>query len=77
MITRLIYGVHRVLGMLLSLFFLMWFLTGIVMIYHGFPSASNAEKMQTMDVLQADLQSLDSIQKNGDRARQHQFDGCV
>lgn len=63
MINRLIYGVHRVLGMLLSLFFLMWFLTGIVMIYHGFPSASNAEKMQTMDVLQAGLQSFDSIQK--------------
>ena len=64
MINRLIYGVHRVLGTVLSIFFLMWFLTGIVMIYHGFPSASNAEKMQTMDVLQAGLQPFDSVKCN-------------
>lgn len=47
--------------MLLSVMFLMWFLTGIVMIYHGFPSASNAEKMQTLDVLPVDLLPIDAV----------------
>ncbi len=31
---------HRILGTALSLAFLMWFLSGMVMIYSGFPRAN-------------------------------------
>ncbi len=34
--------IHRILGLLLCLLFLMWFVSGIVMIYHQFPRASQA-----------------------------------
>jgi len=39
MFSRIMFTIHRVLGTLLSVLFLMWFVSGIVMIYHGFPSA--------------------------------------
>lgn len=38
MLTRLFIKTHRILGTLLSILFLMWFVTGIVMIYHHYPS---------------------------------------
>lgn len=38
MLTKVMYTIHRVLGTLLSALFVMWFVSGIVMIYHSFPS---------------------------------------
>ena len=38
MLTKIMYTIHRVLGTLLSALFVMWFISGIVMIYHTFPS---------------------------------------
>lgn len=34
---------HRILGTVLSLLFLVWFLSGFVMIYHGFPNIGTKE----------------------------------
>jgi hypothetical protein len=39
----------------------MWFLTGIVMIYHRFPSASRDEKLAKMEPLAGGMPALDSI----------------
>ena len=44
MFRKLIYSTHRILGTLLSILFLMWCLTGFVLIYHTFPSANKKEK---------------------------------
>ena len=59
MINRIIYSLHRILGTLLSILFLMWFLTGIVMIYHGFPSANREEKLAKLGNIQDE--SLPSV----------------
>ena len=39
---------HRYLGMAGGLLMLMWFLTGIVMMYVGFPRVSDGERMRTL-----------------------------
>lgn len=54
--------IHRILGSLLSILFLVWFLSGLVMIYHTFPRADRADKRAKMDYLRvADLPSLQTI----------------
>lgn len=61
LIDRIIRTVHRITGTLLSLLFLMWFLTGIVMMYHKFPSASREEKMSKMEPLTDSLPTITSL----------------
>jgi len=39
----------------------MWFISGLVMIYHTFPRAGQPEKLARMDFLTPDLPSLDEI----------------
>lgn len=51
MIHRSIRFIHRILGTLLSILFLVWFLSGMVMIYHTFPRVSLEEKIRKMDYL--------------------------
>ncbi len=54
---RLILRIHRMLGTVLSILFLMWFLSGMVMMYHSYPSLSNeariahAEQIESCDTL--------------------------
>lgn len=48
MMKKLIYTTHRILGTLLSVLFLMWFLSGFVMLYHGFPYISLQERYNQM-----------------------------
>ncbi len=61
-ITKLMLTIHRILGSLLSILFLVWFLSGLVMIYHTFPRADRADKRAKMDYLRAaDLPSLQTI----------------
>lgn len=45
------YTIHRILGTLLSILFLVWFLSAFVMMYHGFPRASQSEKIERQDYL--------------------------
>lgn len=44
MIKRFIYSFHRILGTCLSILFLMWFLTGFVMMYHSFPKLTEKDR---------------------------------
>jgi len=61
-ITKLMLTIHRILGSLLSILFLVWFLSGLVMIYHTFPRADRADKRAKMDYLEVtDLPPLQSI----------------
>lgn len=43
---------HQVLGTLLSLVFLMWFISGLVMMYHYYPSASVQDNLEHMNALE-------------------------
>lgn len=58
---RLLYIIHRWLGILLSLFMAMWFFSGVVMMYVGYPKLSFSEKL-------AALPKLDSTQCCADLA---------
>ena len=61
MITKLMYTIHRVLGTLLSILYLVWFLSAFVMMYHGFPRASQAEKLEKLEPLSPSLPSVGEI----------------
>ena len=50
-ITKLMYSLHRILGKLLCILFLMWFLSAFVMMYHRFPRVSAKEKLQKQELL--------------------------
>lgn len=58
-LTKIMQWTHKVLGTLLSIFFLAWFLSGLVMIYHTFPRVRPADLRDKMDLLSE--QSLPSI----------------
>ena len=60
-ITKLMYSIHRILGTLLCILFLMWFLSAFVMMYHRFPSVSAKEKMQKLEMLSQAGDSLPDI----------------
>lgn len=61
MLKKILYSTHRVLGTVLSILFLMWFLSGFVMIYHTFPKVAHQDKYLHMDALSGNIQSPDSV----------------
>lgn len=61
MFTKIFRKIHQVLGLLLSILFLMWFISGIVMIYHSFPKVSPKLKSEKQEVLLVNLPSVDSL----------------
>ena len=48
---RWLYLVHRWLGMLLCAFFAMWFISGVVMMYVGYPKLTPAERLERLPTL--------------------------
>ena len=48
---RWLYLVHRWLGVLLCAFFAMWFLSGVVMMYVGYPKLTPAERLKRLPTL--------------------------
>lgn len=60
-ITKLMYSIHRILGTLLCILFLMWFLSAFVMMYHRFPRVSAREKLQRLETLSQAGDSLPDI----------------
>lgn len=51
---RFILTTHRILSLAFSILFTMWFLSGLVMIYHTFPKVTMADRWSRMDHLNAD-----------------------
>ncbi len=45
---------HKITGSVLSLLFLVWFISGIVLIFEGFPHASRKERFEHLSVLSKD-----------------------
>nr|WP_315251620.1 PepSY domain-containing protein [uncultured Duganella sp.] len=50
---RLLFLMHRWLGIVLCLFFAMWFCSGMVMMYVGYPKLTDAERLQHLPPLPA------------------------
>lgn len=49
------------MGLILSILFLMWFVSGIVMIYHSFPKVNQKLKLETQETLPGDIVPVDSL----------------
>ena len=45
------FKVHRILGIFLSILFLMWFVTGIVMMYHTYPKVDKSQELKYAEVI--------------------------
>lgn len=50
---RMLYLLHRWLGIVLCLFMAMWFFSGVVMMYVGYPKLTSSERLAALPVLDA------------------------
>ena len=50
---RWLFLVHRWLGVVVCAFFAMWFISGVVMMYVGYPKLTEAERLQHLPPLDA------------------------
>lgn len=57
-LKRLLFLVHRWLGVVLCAFFAMWFVSGVVMMYVGYPKLTTAERLRHLPELAADATLL-------------------
>ena len=61
-VTKVMQGIHKVLGIALGILFLVWFFSGLVMIYHTFPSVNEYDRLKKMDPLSpVGLPSIESL----------------
>ena len=61
MFRKILFNFHKILGILLSLLFLIWFLSGFVMIYHGFPKVSEQDRIAKKNVISGILPGTDDV----------------
>ena len=60
-LSRLFLCIHRVLGLVLSILFLVWFLSGMVMMYRTYPSVSEQQRMAHAERLK-ECEAISSLQ---------------
>ena len=58
---RWLYLVHRWLGVLLCAFFAMWFVSGVVMMYVGYPKLTQAERLAHLPPLRSATQGPERL----------------
>ncbi len=56
--ARFLYSLHRITGTVIALFFLMWFISGLVLIYHRFPRVDKAVQYEKMETLPSSLPDI-------------------
>jgi hypothetical protein len=72
-IKRHLFLTHRWLGIVLSLFVLLWFLTGIIMMYVEYPELTEPERLATL----APLDLVSVAVAPGEALRQSRLDGVA
>lgn len=60
-VRAFMFSLHRITGTIISLFFLMWFVSGLVLLYHPFPNVSQLQKNEKMDVLPDSLSDIRTV----------------
>jgi hypothetical protein len=63
MLTKLMYTLHRILGTVLCILFLAWFLSAFVMMYHGFPKITEKDKIAHLDRISENLPGMSDVTK--------------
>ncbi len=61
MFKRILSNVHKILGVALSVLFLMWFLSGFVMIFHGFPKVTIQDRLEKQQTLSPNLPDAECL----------------
>lgn len=61
MFTKLLRNLHKILGLPLSILFFLWFASGIIMIYHSFPRASQEKRIVNLQSLPDKLPDLSPL----------------
>lgn len=61
MFRKLMKLTHKILGLLLSILFLVWFLSGIVMIHHSFPGVSQKVRLEKQQVIRGNLPDMETL----------------
>ena len=57
-IVLLLFKAHKYTGIIISGFFLMWFVTGVILIYHPYPKLSESEYNSMKETLPTSLPEL-------------------
>ena len=57
-LRRALFLVHRWLGVVMCAFFAMWFVSGVVMMYVGYPKLTESERLHRLPALRADAALL-------------------
>ncbi|MDE6826473.1 MAG: PepSY domain-containing protein [Paramuribaculum sp.] len=60
-INRTILSTHRISGTVIAVFFFMWFFTGLVLIYHGFPRLDGRKALELAGALPTENPVPDSL----------------
>lgn len=64
MLKKILYSLHRILGTGLSILFVIWFLSGFVMLFHGFPRVQPSDKYAHAPDVSVPSISIDSLIEN-------------
>ena len=64
-LLKLMQNIHRIAGTVLSLLFVVWFLSGFVMIYHSFPKVSIEDRISKLDYLTPPAIGIDKVDSIG------------
>lgn len=60
-IKAFFFSLHRVSGVIISALFFMWFVTGLVLIYHSFPNVEDSQLNEKKEVLPSHLPPLEEV----------------
>lgn len=61
---RLFFSLHRISGTIIALFFFMWFVSGLVLLYHPYPRLSDQQIYSMQELLPDSLPDIRSYLKN-------------
>lgn len=56
--AHFLFGLHRIAGTIIALFFLMWFISGLVLVYHSFPRVDKTVQYEKMEMLPSSLPDI-------------------
>ena len=59
--NKIILSLHRITGTVIALFFAMWFITGLVLLYHPYPRLSDAQINGHCEALPDSLPAVETL----------------
>ncbi len=62
-VVHFFFSIHRITGCIIALFFLMWFVSGLVFIYHPYPRLSDRLLYEKEESLPSSLPDIQTIEK--------------